>query len=445
AFPPADVEVREWFASLQGKKVQLWEQKVQVFMCALFETALRHVKSINSDSVQEIAREFRRKMSEGMQYEQHGQYRRDFYSDVCKRADESLARKSPESAPSRTVHGGSPTGSVDVPEGGQKMTVETTARALTEHLLSKVPGGTKSSHSNLLVIVSFDEAQMLDEVDTKTTDITWTLFAEVRRCLRIIRELPIFALFLSTVGKLEQFSPPPQLDSSARIVQTVLRPFEPIVVTPLDVSAQRITGKVWTLEEVASTYHMVHLGRPLFAAMYDAAKDDTSRQRILTLAGQKLFKSSTAAPVNMEDRPGLACLAVRIPIEFNRVTLSDYLRPEDVNMERSLVADHMRILLYAGIGFTPVITTSVSEPFLAEAAYNAMVSKWKDGKANSAPKDYAGLKPFDLFATYIHRSLLDLGPRGEVATALLLLYARDCATTIHLGDGEPFPGASPKS
>ncbi|TFK79479.1 hypothetical protein K466DRAFT_592374 [Polyporus arcularius HHB13444] len=382
-------------------------------------------------------------MSEGMQYGQHGQYRRDFYSDVCKRADEILARKSPESAPSRTVHGGSPTGIVDVPEGGQKMTVETTARALTEHLLSKVPGGTKSSHSNLLVIVSFDEAQMLDEVDTKTTDTTWTLFAEVRRCLRIIRELPIFALFLSTVGKLEQFSPPPQLGSSTRIVRTELRPFEPIVVTPLDVLAQRITGKkVWTLEEVASTYHMVHLGRPLFAAMYDAAKDDISREGIFTLAGQKLLKSSVAAPCAIDRKQALTCIAVRIPIEFNRVPLSDYLRPEDVHMERSLVADHMRILLYAGIGFTPIITTSASEPFLAEAAYNTMVGlRWGNGKLLGT-EYLTGLQPFSLIIDCLQSSLLDLGPRGEFVTALLLLYARDCATTLPLSEDEP-PGASP--
>ena len=121
-------------------------------------------------------------------------------------------------------------------------------------------------HENpdLLVILCFDEAQLLTTRDDSGPLDRLTLFAQVRRALHIIRTLPVFALFLSTECKLEEFSTSPQMDSSARIVHDNLTPFAPIVWTPLDVLAQRITkDKVWTLREVASTYHMAHLGRPL--------------------------------------------------------------------------------------------------------------------------------------------------------------------------------------
>ena len=137
--------------------------------------------------------------------------------------------------------------------------MEIAARALTSYLSELFPSREETSYPR--IILCFDEAQLLTE---RVSTTGATLFSEVRRTLGLIRMLPIFAFFLSTVGKLEQFSPPPRLHSSARVVRLQLTPFEPIVWTPLDVFAQRLTkNKVWMLREVASTYHIVHLGRPL--------------------------------------------------------------------------------------------------------------------------------------------------------------------------------------
>ncbi|KAJ2986783.1 hypothetical protein NUW54_g9633 [Trametes sanguinea] len=251
------------------------------------------------------------------------------------------------------------------------------------------------------------------------------LFPDVRRALGLIRNLPIFALFLSTVGKLEQFSPPPQLDSSERIFRSTLVPFPPIVWTPVDVLAARITNdKVWTLREVASTHHIAHLGRPLFAAMYDAALaegDQEVHTWIVKFALQKLLKALDPETLSLQQ--ALACIAVRIPIEFNPAPLTP---PDgnDADVERNLVADHMRLLLAVA---------------RRGAGVRMISSRWSDGAMNSV-LHHQGWNPLLATMHYLGTSLLDLGERGEIATAFLLLYARDRATTFP--HQPPYPGSS---
>ncbi|RPD57234.1 hypothetical protein L226DRAFT_435711, partial [Lentinus tigrinus ALCF2SS1-7] len=446
AYPPPDVAVQAWFQSLKVHRIDEWDRRVQVFIYVLFQTALKHAQTINSDKTKnpsQIASEFRSKMSEGMVYGRHGTYRQKFYDEVCTNANKVVFYSAQYGLHDKTQCSQSPIVNIQ-DETGDVSNVKDAAKALTDYLKSALPPKTVDKHSKPLVIVCFDEAQLL-------TDSSFfrevTPFPVVRRVLRIFRVLPIFALFLSTVAQLEQFPPPPPFDSSARVVRTVLRPFEPIVWTPLDVFAQRFTktkaGKAWTLAEVASTHHIVHLGRPLFPAMYDAAGDDERlKNNVLRLAGNKLLYDHNPTPASMSKQQALACIAVRIPINFSAVQLSQPRNEEDVAaVERTLVANHMRLLLYAGAGFSPIITASASEPFLAEAAYLAMVQlRWSDGRAKE-PADRAGLEPFTVFSHYLRESLLDLGPRGEIATALLLLYARDCATTFPLLNTELPPGA----
>ena len=117
-----------------------------------------------------------------------------------------------------------------------------------------------------LVILCFDEAQILTKTRPSSTNppCLSSLLADLRRALRIIIDQPIFAIFLSTMGELEQFSPPLPMDPSSRIRSIHRQTFEPIVYTPLDVLAKKIAKKDrLTLMDVASTYHMSHLGRPL--------------------------------------------------------------------------------------------------------------------------------------------------------------------------------------
>ncbi|CDO68158.1 hypothetical protein BN946_scf184938.g10 [Trametes cinnabarina] len=252
----------------------------------------------------------------------------------------------------------------------------------------------------------FDEAQLFNRGGT--LDSQAALFPDVRRALCPIRRLPMFTLFLSFMGKLEQLSPPTQLESSDRILRLELVPLEPIVWTPFAVFARRITkDKVWTLTEVASTNHIAHLGRPLFSAMYEAAMragDATVCEWIIDLACQKLLKAEVSASNSMTQQQILVCIAVRIPIDFNPVPIMRG-GGADADGERNVVADHMRLLL------------------------------WSDGNARSA-EARALFDPFLATTHYFGSSLLDLGARGEFAAALLLLYARDRATTFAIERSE---------
>ncbi|KAI9057967.1 hypothetical protein FKP32DRAFT_1289000, partial [Trametes sanguinea] len=447
AYPPPDVRLLSFFESIMSVDADERIERMQFFLCALFETALERVKVIASElegkSISALASRFRDLMSEGMGYRQHGRYRQEFYAQVCERANALSSR--PKDSKEKAPRLPSPTPTVSVTdEKGEKVSLESAAQALTSYL-SKIPQDPSVKITSFLnTVLYFDEAQLLTR--SGTLDSQATLFPDVRRALRLVRTHPIFALFLSTVGKLEQFSPPSQLESSDRIVRLELVPLEPIVWTPFDVFARRITkDKVWTLAEVASTDHIAHLGRPLFSAMYDAAMragDMTVREWIIHLACQKLLKAEVSASKPMTPQQLLACIAVRIPIEFNPVTLLQR-SEENANVERNLVADHMRLLLYAGAGFSPIITTSASEPLLAEASSSLMIPcRWSDGTGTA--RDAASRASFDPFLAathYVGSSPLDLGERGEFATSLLLLYARDRATTFAVEKSQT-PGTS---
>ncbi|KAH9846272.1 hypothetical protein C2E23DRAFT_683962, partial [Lenzites betulinus] len=261
AYPPPDNLAVSWFG---GDNTDMRAERAQFFMCALFETALQRAKDIAPDphgccsAGLSLASIFRQSMSDGMEYGQHGQYRQQFYSDVCVRAAELLSSakhskepRQPSPTPVMTV----------VDDHGTHINLVTAAEALVAYI-STTRKKSFASNSGLDVILYFDEAQHLTKSSAGSSGPTF--FIHVRSALRLVRKLPIFALFLSTTGKLEQFSAPAQLDASDRMLRLQLLPFKPIVWTPLDIMAQRITkNKVWTLREVASTYHIVHLGRPL--------------------------------------------------------------------------------------------------------------------------------------------------------------------------------------
>jgi len=62
----------------------------------------------------------------------------------------------------------------------------------------------------------------------------------------------------------------------------------------------------------------------------------------------------------------MACISIRIPLEFNAVTLHSQ------EMERTLVEKHMCVCLSVDPGFETVVTIAPSEPLLMEASYLLM-------------------------------------------------------------------------
>jgi hypothetical protein len=116
-----------------------------------------------------------------------------------------------------------------------------------------------------VVILAFDEAHTL--IDFKNVNDSlqpWSAFSQLRRTLRSLNEYRLFSLFLSTTGKMTQFSSAPGDDSSTRVQIGQLYLIMPFTDLGFDQLAAKISvdGSL-TLEDVAVIGHMVTLGRPL--------------------------------------------------------------------------------------------------------------------------------------------------------------------------------------
>jgi hypothetical protein len=112
-----------------------------------------------------------------------------------------------------------------------------------------------------MVILALDEAHSLTNVGSRGG---WSAFSEFRRALRSLNEYRLFSLFLSTTGKMSQFTSAKEDDSSTRVQMGQLVLIMPFTDLGFDQLASRIAidGSL-LLEEVASIAHMVTLGRPM--------------------------------------------------------------------------------------------------------------------------------------------------------------------------------------
>ncbi|KAL7284896.1 LOW QUALITY PROTEIN: hypothetical protein ACG7TL_002210 [Trametes sanguinea] len=293
-------------------------------------------------------------------------------------------------------------------------TVYEAAKRLLELLYPQ--GGSVENIEPPYVILCFDEAHSLTPIEPDG----WCRFEELRSALRIIVGLPIFSLLLSTKGKLEQFAPLPKKTGANRLASGRLTMYAPIVATPLDVLADRFpiySKEPWTLKRAASTYHMAHLGRPLFAAMYEQGSAEFKKNTV-DFAVVKLLALSDEVrpePRKLKYIQKLALLAVRLPFNFRTASSTA------VDIERKLVSDHLRLLLYADVGFARVVTASASEPLLAEASCSYTIpSRWKNPPSERF--DF-----YSMLAERVSSSQLDLGTRGEMLGAKITLDARDRA------------------
>lgn len=117
------------------------------------------------------------------------------------------------------------------------------------------------------IILAFDEAHALtgrEKVENQNSLQQWSLFSEFRRALRDLNESPIFSLFLSTTGKVSQFSARKADDPSRRVQLGLASLIVPFTDLGFDQFAKPIkTDGSTLLDTIASDQHMVTLGRPL--------------------------------------------------------------------------------------------------------------------------------------------------------------------------------------
>ncbi len=120
----------------------------------------------------------------------------------------------------------------------------------------------ESSNTFVDVFIAFDEAHSLTapyhDEDPRSN------FTELRRALRVLLHDPLWSFFLSTTGKITQFSLPRGLDPSSRINRGTLITPSPYIHLGLDqLTLSRKITKRDTLDYVTSLECVAHLGRPL--------------------------------------------------------------------------------------------------------------------------------------------------------------------------------------
>ena len=141
-----------------------------------------------------------------------------------------------------------------------------------------------------------------------------------------------------------------------------------------------------------------------FGTRYDALSQDREGH-LLDFARRKLLCGEYA--LRRDNGPGiLACLAVRFALMLNSDRASRAIACQQV--ER-----HMRLCLAASDGFEKLVTISPSEPLLAEAAHDLLQHTLMD--------------PIDHLAQHSDLDCIDLGRRGELVAAFILMRARDQA------------------
>jgi hypothetical protein len=115
---------------------------------------------------------------------------------------------------------------------------------------------------SLQVVICWDESHTLLQQAWKGK---WTAYSELRRALRMIKEEPIISVFLSTVGKFDEFTPSAEYNPSFRLSNGDLESPPPITEVGFDLFAKKVDciEEMWTLARIASTHQMAHLGRAL--------------------------------------------------------------------------------------------------------------------------------------------------------------------------------------
>ena len=129
-------------------------------------------------------------------------------------------------------------------------------------------GGTKINPQNEKlpgVFIAFDKAHSLTQPIDPDRDPSWTYFIKLRSALQALDYASSFVFFLSTTSKISNFVMPGDIAVSTRIVQKDLRTPLPFSNLGFDHLMQnhKILTKLTTIDEVASTECIMHMGQPL--------------------------------------------------------------------------------------------------------------------------------------------------------------------------------------
>ena len=115
-----------------------------------------------------------------------------------------------------------------------------------------------------MVILAYDEAHILSDNKYNASNDAWSIFSEFRRAHRALNKYPIFSVFLSTSGKIQDLSPPPEYDKSRRLEDRILQLLPPFTELGFDQMIQpTISEGSVTIDDVSTIKYMAMFGRPL--------------------------------------------------------------------------------------------------------------------------------------------------------------------------------------
>ena len=122
-------------------------------------------------------------------------------------------------------------------------------------------------HKNVpLVVLAFDEAHTTTERQHAAGE-EWSVFNELRHALRRLHSLPLFSLFLSTTGKISQFTSAIEEDLSKRVVEGKLVVIQPYTDLGFDPLARVIAADgSWNLERLTEDLQTCSQGQPLYVS-----------------------------------------------------------------------------------------------------------------------------------------------------------------------------------
>ena len=123
-----------------------------------------------------------------------------------------------------------------------------------EELTATLPS---ASSAGPLVILAFDEARTLA---SPGNDKPWFHFTELRRVLRVLKDQPLFSLFLTTTGNVDALVPSSRKNFSSRVKNQVLSSSRPFAEVGFDHFAFK---DQFDFEKVTGIEHITHFGRPL--------------------------------------------------------------------------------------------------------------------------------------------------------------------------------------
>jgi hypothetical protein len=302
--------------------------------------------------------------------------------------------------------------------------VFTAAKALIDTIRSYAKE-TDLHDKRLWLLVYIDESHEMTTHEQMLKDDGRNAYQTLCSSLNELLKLDLFFVFLSTNSNIREYAPPGRTFWSKRGQNiTLLYIQTPYTELPFDVwkEPHLVTEGAHTLDDVCSVEFMVRFGRPLFVslnwylcrsdlnlpcqflrwwALWEAG-DKVVRDGIIQLAMVKLAARNVG---KYEANSLLAALSVRLMLDF------EPRRTSAIEVENLMVAGHLRVANVIPAHREYVISSTPSEPVVAEAAAQVLCSQ----------------NMVDLLAQNVREGLIEKGQRGELVARLLLTLAHDLA------------------